>query len=147
MLLRHLPSGGRLRSIEDRIQSPEIPITHDLPEILLRRQQGRRHPAFHHAAITPAADSPSPHTDPRMGTLDDVGGGQTAMQRGWHIQPVDRETLFQPFHQAGGGRRIFSFQPLGQFLEPLAKTRWPPATMPSASTRVTRVFVWTLTPS
>jgi tRNA A-37 threonylcarbamoyl transferase component Bud32 len=118
ILLCHLPSGGRLRSIEDRIQGPEIPITHDLPEILLRRQQGRRHPAFHHAGITPAADSPSPHADTRMGTLDDVGGGQTAMQRGWHIQPVDRETLFQPFDQAGGGRRIISLQPLRQFLEP-----------------------------
>src|SRR5437773_472881 len=28
-------------------KSPEIPITHDLPEVLLSRQQGRRHPAFH----------------------------------------------------------------------------------------------------
>src|ERR1043166_1127976 len=107
ILLRHLPSGDRLRSIEDRIQGPEIPITHDLPEVLLRRQKGRRHPAFHHATIPPAADSPSPHTDTRMGTLDDVGGGQTAMQRGWHIHPVDSQTLFQTSTQLAGGGRIF----------------------------------------
>ena len=65
MLLRHLPSGGRLRSIEDRIQSPEIPITHDLPKVLLGRQQSRRHPAFHHG------------TDPK---ITEVKGGKTARE-------------------------------------------------------------------
>jgi len=82
-------------------------------KFLLRRQQGRRHPAFHHAAITPAADSPSPHTDTAWGlSMTLVVAKQRCNEAGISSRLIVK-TLFWPFDQAGGGRRIISFQPLG----------------------------------
>src|SRR5215471_10249224 len=103
MLLRHRLSGGRLRSIEDRFQSPKIAIAHHLAEVLFRSQAGGGHPALDHSTVTPAANSTSSHANAGMRTLDDIGGCQATMQRRGYVQPVDREALLQALEQAGGG--------------------------------------------
>src|SRR5215469_929992 len=81
MLLRHRLSGGRLRSLEDRIQSPEVSVPHHLSEVLFRRQEGGGHPPLDHSTVTPAADSTSSRANAGMRTLDDIGGCQATMQR------------------------------------------------------------------
>src|SRR5215467_8167277 len=96
MLLRHRLSGGRLRSIEDRIQSPEVSVPHHLSEVLFRRQEGGGHPPLDHSTVTPAADSTSSHANAGMRTLDDIGGSEATMQRRGYVQPVDREALLRP---------------------------------------------------
>ena len=40
ILLRHLPSGDGLRSVQNRIQSPEIPEAHNLSKVLLGCHKG-----------------------------------------------------------------------------------------------------------
>src|SRR5688500_1790601 len=100
MLLRHRLSGGRLQSIEDCFQSPEIAIAHHLSEILFRGQKGGGHPSFHHSTVTPAANSARSHANSGMRTLDEIGGCQTTMQRRRYVEPVDGETFLQSFQQA-----------------------------------------------
>src|SRR6516164_4426402 len=99
MLLRHRLSGGRLRSIENRFQSPEIAIAHHLSEVLFCCQKGGGHPASYHSTVTPAANAASTHANAGMRAFDDVGGGQAAMQGRRYVEPVDREAFLQPFEQ------------------------------------------------
>ena len=57
MLLRHRLSGGRLGSVQDRVQGPELSVGHDLPEVLLCADERRRHPPLYHCAVTPTTDA------------------------------------------------------------------------------------------
>ena len=127
MLLRHLPSGDRLGSVEDRIQSPEIPEAHNLPKVLLGCQKGCCHPALDHATIPPTTNPPGAHANAGMRTLDDVRGGQAPVQRHRDVQPVDGETLFQSFHQAGSAdgysRSSHSASFFSRAMPPLASSR------------------------
>ncbi len=95
--------------MQDRIQSPQVAVTHDLTEVLFGGQERRRHPAFHHAAIAPTADPARPHTHARVRTFDDVGAGQAAVQRGRHVEPIQGETFLQSLAQAGCRGRIIAF--------------------------------------
>ena len=61
-ILRHflLVRGSSVwTSAENRSQSPEIVITHDLPEILLGQQECSCHPAQRHLTVAPAANNAS----------------------------------------------------------------------------------------
>ncbi len=49
--------------------------------------------------------------------LDDVGGGQAAVQRRRDVQPVDGEALLQTFQQTGRRLRVLLVQPCGQLLD------------------------------
>src|SRR6516165_7295580 len=66
MLLRHRLSGGRLRSVEDRIQCPEFPISHNLPEVLLGSKEGCSHPTFYHPTVTPPTNAAGSQANPGM---------------------------------------------------------------------------------
>ena len=69
-ILRHflLVRGSSVwTSAENRCQSPEIVITHDLPEILLGQQKRSCHPAQRHLAVAPAANIASLFPTPDCG--------------------------------------------------------------------------------
>ena len=79
MLLRRLLAGG-CGGVEDRLQSPEIAMSHDAIESLLCSEEGRSHPAQHHFAVLPVGNASSLDTDTGVRAFDDVGGGQATMQ-------------------------------------------------------------------
>ena len=84
LILCHLllRSNGFVRAAQGRGQRPQVLVALGPPKILLRGQAGARHPAQHHIGIAPAADIAGPFAHPRLRALDEVGGGQAAMQAG-----------------------------------------------------------------
>ncbi len=112
LILRHLllPSTGFFLAAQGCGQHPQILVALDPPKMLLRGQVGTGHPAQHYVRIASAADVARSFGHARLRTLDEVGGGQAAMQAGRPAQPVQGEGLFQPFAQTGCRRRPLVFE-------------------------------------
>ena len=116
MLLRDLAAGGR-SGVEDCLQRPEVFVPHDTFEAFLGPEEGRSHTTQDHLGVLPVGHAAGLDAYSSVRALDDVGGGQAAVQRRRDVQPVNGEVLLHAFQQTGRRLRILLVQPCGQFLD------------------------------
>ena len=103
--------------IEVRLQHPQMLVTGDASEVLLRLQERRCRPTHRHLSVPPAADAPSVLTNPRVRRVDDVRRRQAPAQRLRQSKAIDGEHLREPFAQARRRRRPLPLQPGGILLQ------------------------------
>lgn len=76
---------------------------------------GTRRRATRRTMSAPARQPAGSHPDTRLRAFDQVGGGQAALERRRHSQPVDGETFIHSLQQTFCGLPVIRLQPVGQF--------------------------------
>ena len=89
MLLRDLAAGGR-SGVENCLQGPQVFVPHDAFEAFLGPEEGRSHPTQDHLAVLPVGHAAGLDAYSGVRALDDVGGGQAAVQRWGRWKTIPR---------------------------------------------------------